>query len=176
MAYSNQHLLSEEVRMRTVPWLEFFHPYKHACEVLWRHESFLSGFFAPLHHHIYPTVTVPVQPKLKILECIFTLLRLVYPSVRDKLETAIRDADRKNKNALGNVQLMFDFFLPVVSVSLLHSYLPRSLDSRLRSRSSNGTCICNLDRLSNHVRCFCDPSGSSLHQTDGVPDLDVVLL
>ena len=51
----------------------------------------------------------PTSP-LKILECIFTLLRLVYPSVRDKLEEAIGDADRKNRNALGNVQPLFDFF------------------------------------------------------------------
>lgn len=149
MVYSKNFLLSEQVQRRTVPWLEFFHPYKHACEVLWKHESFLYGFFAPLHHHIYPTTTVPDKPPLKILECIFTLLRLVYPSVRDKLEEAIGNADRKNRNALGNVQLLFDFFLPVVILTLISPSLDRfritdlqcERDLLLRSGQASKSCL-----------------------------------
>ena len=138
MAYSPYHLISDKVRKKTVPWLEFFHPYKHACEVLWKHQALFYGFLAPLYHHLHPKSTVPVKPKLKILECTFTLLRLVYPSVREHLATGIQRAYSKNRNALGNVQLLFDFFLPVVCFVLKPNLL---LDNGLWLGSANWPCF-----------------------------------
>lgn len=119
MVYSPHHLFAPEVTQRTMIWLEFFHPYKHACELLWKSSYFFTSFFAPLVHHLHPKSTVTMKPKLKIIECHFVHLRLIYPSIRESLQAAIDACPPEHRAALVNVQLLFEFFIPVVRVPLL---------------------------------------------------------
>lgn len=155
--YSQLPFFNQRVTQRTVPWLEFFHPYKHVCQMLWKFSFYFYSLFAPLVHYLHPTATVSLKPNLKQIECYFTLLRLVYPQIRDELQAAIDSAPRKNRNALVNLQLLFEFFLPIVSVLSLVSHFWMFLDSRLRARCSHGPSQCDLEPLSLHLcyfRCF----------------------
>ena len=108
---------------KTVLWLEFFHPYKHACELLWKSEHYFTSFFARLVHALHPDSTVAIKPKLKYLECQYSILRLVYPAIRDELLQAIDGSPPGYKASLQNLQLLFEFFLPVVSLLALLSFL-----------------------------------------------------
>ncbi len=119
MAYSPHHLFNPDVTKKTMIWLEFFHPYKHACEIIWKSPHFFHSFFAPLVHALHPKATVSTKPKLKLIECHFVHLRLIYPTVREQLQQAIDASPPEHRTALVNLQLLFEFFLPVVSFALL---------------------------------------------------------
>ena len=121
MVYSPDHLFifAPSVTSKTMLWLEFFHPYKHACEALWRSKHFFTSFFAPLHHHNHPKNKVVKSTKLKLIECYLVQLRLVYPSVRDELQEAIECASAENRVALENVKFLFEFLIPVVPFASL---------------------------------------------------------
>src|SRR5690606_41125854 len=58
-------LFNQRVTQRTVPWLEFFHPYKHVCQMLWKFSFYFYSLFAPLVHYLHPTATVSLKPNLK---------------------------------------------------------------------------------------------------------------
>ena len=119
MVYSPHHLFAPEVTSKTVVWLEFFHPYKHACEIIWKSPHFFPSFFAPLVHHLHPESTVSIKPKLKTIECYFVILRLIYPTIRESLQEAIDNSPPEHRAALVNIQLLFEFLLPVVRVCFL---------------------------------------------------------
>ena len=114
MVYSPHHLFAPAVTRKTMIWLEFFHPYKHACEAIWRSPLFFNSFFAPLHHHTHANNKVSPRMKLKLIECYFVQLRLVYPTIRDELKEAIENAADEHRQALLNVQFLFEFLIPVV--------------------------------------------------------------
>jgi hypothetical protein len=120
---SDFKLFHPAVLQQTVLWLEFFHPYKFACDKIWQSKHYFKSCFTPLAQALYPKATA-VQKKnpLKWLECNFTLLRMVYPAVRTELDNAIQDAELARWPALKNLQLLFEFFLPVVCLLLSFSH------------------------------------------------------
>ena len=58
----------------------------------------------------------PKRSPNKYLECQYSILRLVYPAIRDELLQAIDGSPPGYKASLQNLQLLFEFFLPVVSL------------------------------------------------------------
>jgi hypothetical protein len=122
MAYSGFSLFNEQVLNKTVLWLEFFHPFKYSCERLWADEHYFSSFFSPLSKLLHPDKAPPKKPRLKILQCYLTLLRLVYPAVRDELALAIEESPTGNRALLENFQLLFEFFIPLVSLLFLSHF------------------------------------------------------
>jgi len=82
-------------------------------------ETLLSNAFGPLFRLFNPNCKlIPVHPKLKTIECYFTLLRRAYPFIRDKLNTALNRHDCIGQNMLFNLQTLFEFLIPTVP---LHS-------------------------------------------------------
>src|SRR5689334_1217192 len=86
--------------------LEFFHPYKRACEVIWRRAEFFGAIFGPLYHLFHPNSVIPSKPRLKSIECFFTLLRLVYPKIRDTFAAQITK-NKKARQYLITLQVLF---------------------------------------------------------------------
>ena len=120
LLYSKQ--LSEaktrRMRLQTCLMLGTWHPFKVACETVWKKHA--NTFLAPAFHALFPNALCFVKPKLVTILVMFTYLRRVYPLVRDLLKTAIsRACEPRWKNNLLALQALFEYFIPVVRTFLV---------------------------------------------------------
>jgi len=99
--------------------MEFFHPYKKLLEDVWRKPELFYTFFAPLCHSLNPKSPVKIKPKLKLIDSYFTMLRLLWPEFRAGFRGLLPDLTGKIKTHMQNILLIFEFFIPIVSVSIM---------------------------------------------------------
>ena len=95
--------------------MEMFHPFKHLCEVVWGKDLYLFTLFGPLVHSVDAECKVKRKPKLKQIQIWFTILRLVYPSHRERMKKLVTTIQNPLIVLhLENFLIFFEFFLPAV--------------------------------------------------------------
>ena len=114
MVWSQKNLFSGRIRLGC-PVMEFFHPYKKLLEDVWKQPEFFYTFFAPLHHHFFPDSAVFANQKLKMIESIFTVVRMLWPDYRAKFHLLLTFVFGLRRTHLRNILLVMDFFVPLVS-------------------------------------------------------------
>jgi hypothetical protein len=104
-----------------VPILGTWHPYKHACGVLWRN---IYQFMGPLFHNVHPgNKFFYSMKKLTKLTYWLTVVRLSLPDWIDEMEELLANENWRCKNPtnmklhtyLSNFHTAVTYFLPLVS-------------------------------------------------------------
>lgn len=98
--------------------LGIWHPYKKACEVIWR--RWVCRYFGRLFHEIIPGSNVYGSPRLRNIVTFMSYCRLAYPHFSTQLNEAIADAKMDVITGtsilahLNDLQSLMEFFIPVV--------------------------------------------------------------
>jgi len=106
--------LMESEKSRMYFALGLWHPYKVACEVLYR--MYARSVFAPLIHAIDAMSCIYRKPKLMRIATLMTQVRLAYPAFRDVLLDALNRSDVAGPDRvhLRNIRDLFEYFIPSV--------------------------------------------------------------
>jgi hypothetical protein len=120
MVWASNNFLSGRITL-ACPVMEFFHPYKKLLEDVWRAPELFYTFFAPLCHSLNPKSPVKKKPRLKLIDSYFTMLRLLWPEFRAGFHTLHRTLKGKLRAHLQNILLVFEFFIPIVSLHWMFS-------------------------------------------------------
>jgi hypothetical protein len=118
MVWAANNFLSARITL-ACPVMEFFHPYKKLLEDVWRKPELFYTFFAPLCHYVNPNSPVKIKPKLMFIDSYFTMLRLIWPEFRGPFRHLLDVLGAPLKMHLQNILLVFEFFIPIVSLFLL---------------------------------------------------------
>ncbi len=122
MVWASNNFLSGRISL-ACPVMEFFHPYKKLLEDVWKKPELFYTFFAPLSHALNPKSPVKIKPKLKLIDSYWTMLRLLWPEFRQGFRALLPELTGKLKTHLKNILLIFEFFIPIVSISLSFYHL-----------------------------------------------------
>jgi len=91
-----------------------WHVFKQASIQVYRLAS--AHFLAPWFHHSFPDRKFYSAPKLRAITHRLSLIRLSYPSWRKDLrEALLLDLPVGNRQHLLNLQLLVEYFIPLVS-------------------------------------------------------------
>jgi hypothetical protein len=98
--------------------LGIWHPYKKACEVIWR--RWVQRYFGRLFHEIIPASNVYGNPRLRNMVTFMSYCRLAYPQFKAQLKEAIIKAKTNKQHTdikwhLRDLRNLMEFFIPVVS-------------------------------------------------------------
>jgi hypothetical protein len=119
LLYNPQNQL-EFFRTNFAVVLGWWHPYKVASESLFF--SFLPTFLGRAWHSLYPSQKISSTTDLSLLEDFFGILSCAYPTFRANLLhlSARADANDYYFQDIQNLRDLFEFFLPIVSISWLY--------------------------------------------------------
>ena len=113
--------LPKPLSLRPIPIFGLWIPGKMLVECVWR--SYLSYFIAPAYHYIYPNACILFKTRLSHSIELFIQLHLAYKSW--KTENILPNIEINNKGfkQFKNTKIMFDFFLPLVCLNNVITYL-----------------------------------------------------
>jgi len=101
--------------------LGFWHTYKELCQGIYKQS--LRFLFGPIIGQLYVNSSILLKPKLGTLECYFNWLMLAYPSIKEKLYSAIVNSNDLTKTVLKNIKFIFESAIPFVSINFSFSFL-----------------------------------------------------
>ena len=111
--------------------LGWWHCYKQANLLIWRFAG--PHFLGPMFHMLVPRSKVKRNPKLLTVATYLSYVRLAYPKFRSKLAAALNHpgVTANNKRHLRNLQMLCEFFIPVVIKNSINHIIVNSFGKQL---------------------------------------------
>ena len=120
MVWASKNFLNERITL-VCPVMELFHNYKKLMEDVWCQPELFYTFFAPMSHSLNPNSPVKIKPKMKLLQSYFTILTLSLSKWREAFLGLRQTCTGLVMLHLRNILLIFEFFIPIVSIFLYSS-------------------------------------------------------